>query len=175
MITKEQFIAKYVEIEAKSKKYLNDSFTEYEKVVLNTTDPEERKKNLGWLKSLCFNYEHYENQIKVDKVYLGAAYNDMIHITETLGKAFECEWISDTEFAVKTKHDRLSDFCYMLADWFGIESTSGFAFSSSFTTHNAKTKNNLGLNITCTKDGRGLLQFGLNPRYPYWVPYDIEK
>ena len=174
-MTKEQYIERYVEIETKCKEYLNNSFKEYQEAILNATDPEEREKNLRWLKSLCFNYEHYESQIKVDKVYLGAAYNDMIHITETLAKAFECEWISDTEFAVKTKHDRLSDFCYMLADWFGIESTSGFTFGSSFTTHNAKTKNNLGLNITCTDDGRGLLQFGLKPTYPYWAPYDIEK
>ena len=175
MITKEQFIESRVEVEKVAKEYLNKSFEEYEDKVLHSTNEEERKQNLRWLTSLCFSYEDYEKQIKVNIAELEAAYNDMLDITQALSKAFNCEWISDTEFAVETKHERLSDFCYMLANWFGVQSTSGFTFGSSFTTHNAKTKNNLGLNITCAQDGRGLLQFGLKPRYPHWVPYEARK
>ena len=175
MITKEQVIEGRIEVEKVAKEYLNKSFEEYEDKVLHSTDEEERVQNLRWLKSLCFNYEHYENQVKVDRAAIGAAYDDMISITNMLGKAFECEWISDTDFAVKTNHERLSDFAIMLEKWFGLKSTSGFAFSSSFTTHNARTEHDLYLDITCTDDGRGLLKFHLGQYWPYWLPRDERK
>ena len=175
MITKEQFIDSRVEVEKIAKGYLNKSFEEYEDKILHSTDEKEREQNLRWLTSLCFSYDKYENDIKVDRAFLSAAYDDMVYVTEELSKAFECEFVSDTEFAVKTNHKHLSDFAIMLEKWFGFKSTSGFTFSSSFTTHNAKTEHSLYVDITCTDDGRGLLKFHLGQYWPYWLPRDERK
>ena len=175
MITKEQFIANYERIKELGIAFTTECIEEDKKIILTSDDPKEREKAMN---DLSYNYYSYESREKgLDIKNLEQKYNDVVNMTEELSKAFKCEWINDLEFAVQTNHERLSDFAIMLSKWFGITSTSGFTFSSSFTTHNGKTANGLYLDITCIDDGRGLLVFkGLNPSLPYWLPQSfVEK
>jgi len=169
MITKEQFKANYDRINELGKAFMDKCIENDKKIILTSDDPKEREKAMN---DLSYIYYEYDNREKIlDTKNIEQQYDDVVNMTEDLSKAFKCEWISDTEFTVQTNHERLSDFAIMISRWFGATSTSGFTFSSSFTTHNAKTANGLYFDITCTKEGLGLLVFkGLNPGLPYWLP-----
>lgn len=171
MITLEQVINNFQKRKEMSEACMRKYLEEDQKTIRESNDPVERDKAMHGIMSYCYSYEHYNQQVEVDKAVLETRYQEMKNMTSALSKAFDCEWIDDISFAVTTKHERLSDFAYMLANWFNIKSTSGFTFGSSFTTHNGKTEHDLYLDITCTDDGRGLIVFkGLQPGLPYWVP-----
>jgi len=171
MITLEQVIKNFQKRRKMSEACLRKYLEADQKTIRESNDPAEREKAMNGIMSYCYSYDNYSQQVTVSNAVLETRYQEMKNITSALSKAFDCEWIDDISFAVTTKHERLSDFAIMLANWFGIKSTSGFTFGSSFTTHNGKTEHDLYLDITCTDDGRGLIVFkGLQPCLPYWVP-----
>ena len=170
MISKEKYIEGARRIESMSRTYLARCLKEDQELIINGETPEIREKAMHRLLADQYDYDRHTAEVKVDLYDINDRYQDMVDMTNTLSKAFACEWIDELSFAVKTNHERLSDFAIMLEKWFNIRSVSGFTFSSSFTTHNGATEHNLYLNITCTKDGRGLLIFkGFSNRYPYWL------
>ena len=169
MISKEEFISNYKNVEQVSMACLNSYIEEAREAIMNAKDDEARTAAVTMLERTCYDYMRKSHELLVNEERLSKAYDEMSNMIRKLNMAFECEWISDTELAVKTQHENLSDFAYMLADWFNVKSTSGFTFGSSFSTHNAATENGLCFAITCTPDGRGLLQFYVKPQYPYWV------
>lgn len=171
MISKEKYIEGAKRIENICTTYLAKCLREDQELVINGETPEIREKAMHRLLADQYDYDRHMAEVKVDLDYINVRYHDMVNITNALSKAFECEWVDEISFAVKTKHERLSDFAIMLENWFNIKSVSGFTFSSSFTTHNGKTEHDLYLDITCTDDGRGLIIFkGFSNRYPYWLP-----
>lgn len=169
MISKEEFISNYKKVEQISMACLNSYVKEAKEAIMNAKDDEARKVAITNLERICYDYMRKSQEVLVNEERLSKAYDEMSNMIRKLNMAFEYEWLSDTELAVKTQHENLSDFAYMLADWFGVKSTSGFTFGSSFTTHDAATENGLCFAITCTSDGRGLLCFYVKPQYPYWV------
>jgi len=171
MITLEQVINNFNRRKKISWACLEKYLTEDQKTIRESNDPAEREKAMNGISSYYYSYNDHKAQLEIGDAVLETRYQEMKNMTSDLSKAFDCEWIDDISFAVTTKHERLSDFAYMLANWFNIKSTSGFTFGSSFTTHNGKTEHDLYLDITCTDDGRGLIVFkGLQPGLPYWVP-----
>jgi hypothetical protein len=170
MISKEKYIEGAKRIEGMCTTYLARCLKEDQDLVINGETPEIREKAMHRLIADQYDYDRHLPEVKVDIRDINDKYQDMIDMTDALSKAFACEWIDELSFAVKTNHERLSDFAIMLEKWFKIRSISGFTFSSSFTTHNGATEHDLCLDITCTKDGRGLIIFkGFSNRYPYWL------
>ena len=172
MISKEKYIEGAKRIESMSTTYLARCLKGDQDLVINGETPEIREQAMHRLLADQYAYDRHTKEVEVNIYDINDKYQDMVDITNALSKAFVCEWIDEISFAVKTNHERLSDFAIMLENWFSIKSTSGFTFSSSFTTHNGKTKHNLYLDITCTEDGRGLIVFkGFSNQYPYWLPH----
>ena len=170
MISKEKYIEGARRIESMSRTYLARCLKEDQELIINGETSEIREQAMQRLLADQYDYDRHLPEVEVDIRDINDKYQDMIDITDTLSKAFACEWIDELSFAVKTNHERLSDFAIMLEKWFNVRSISGFTFSSSFTTHNGATEHNLCLDISCTKDGRGLLIFkGFSNRYPYWL------
>ena len=177
MITLQQFIDRKNEIAKVSNSYLNTEIEKYRNLAINSDDKAEREKAVDQIERIYYSMDRYLKSVEFERVDLEKMYDDMNSITHKLSEAFECEWLNDTDFAVKTNHESLSGFAWMLAGWFGITSTSGFTFGSCFTTHNGITKNGLYVDITCTADEeRYLIRFkGLEPKYPFWVSEKFVK
>jgi len=176
MISKEQYLKNYEVRDEVIQKYLNEEYKKDYNTILYTTDLKERERALQDLESIRFYYNNFKEEQKLNQPeQLRLNYKDMEDMVDALNKAFTCNWVSETELEVITKHEDLSDFAYMLQDWFGVKSTSGFTFGSSFTEHQGKTKNGLYLRITISEKGFGLIRFCMEPGYPYYIPDEIKK
>lgn len=176
MISKEQYLKNYEKRDDIIQKYLNEEYKKDYNAILNLTGPKERERALQDLESIRFYYNNFKEELKLHlPELLRASYKDMEDMVDALSKAFTCNWVSDTELEVVTKHEDLSDFAYMLQNWFGVTSTSGFTFGSSFTEHQGKTKNGLYLTITISENGFGLISFCMKPGYPYYIPDEIKE
>ncbi len=170
MISKEKYIEGAKRLESMSRTYLARCLKEDQELIINGETPEIRERALHSFSADQYDYDRHSKEVEVNISDINDKYQDMIDITNALSKAFTCEWIDELSFAVKTNHERLSDFAIMLGKWFNIRSVNGFTFSSSFTTHCGATEHNLYLEITCTEDGRGLIIFkGFSNQYPYWL------
>ncbi len=173
MISRTEFIEAYEKNEKDLLDKLGNLFEDTHKELLQMDGLSEKEKNkiIGRATYLLLNYKEYERDCQApSRDQLEKMYRDAEVIVDSLQAAFECEWIDDHSLAFKTNHKYIGDMQVMLASWFGLKPTNGFAFGSSFTSHQGETKNGLPIVITTTEDSeRGMIKFCFQPKVPYWA------
>ena len=142
----------------KIRKNYNESF---EKALDDSLDREERRRWIDGTIYWTLERQRYPNCFDREKARL--IYRECEMIWRGLQSQFKCEWVDEDSLAVDINCKDLSFFCRMVAALYQLHAGM-FSFSSSFTTHEAYTQSNHLIHITTVEDGRGLIQFHLNPK-----------
>ena len=132
----------------------------YDMALKDSLPREEREK---WISTIVYySQKREEYPIKFDREKARLIYRECESIWRGLQSQFKCEWVDEDSLAVDINCKDLSFFCKMVAALYQLHAGM-FSFSSSFTTHEAYTQSNHLIHISTTQDGRGLIQFHLNP------------
>ena len=162
MLTEEEYLNYKLEsFKATIENLSKNTKDAYEMALKESLSREEREK---WINSIVYyTLERERYPYKFDKEKARLIYRECEMIWRGLQSQFKCEWIDDDSLAVDINCKDLSFFCRMVAALYQLHAGM-FSFTSSFSSHEAYTQSNHLIHITATEDGRGLIQFHLNPK-----------